>query len=275
VRDSRRTRIVLSVLVIAALGLITLDFKDGGTSPAHGIGASIFGPVERVAHTMTSPVSTLFDSVTGGPSAQSTIADLQRQNAQLRAELSEAQQGNTDAPQLTALMQLAGRTGFRVVAANVIAAGGDFSDTVTLDVGTKNGIRPDETVLNGAGLVGTVTQASSDTCTVLLVTDATSVVGVRVTGGPASGQIGEVTGTGKAMSGSGMLKLSLFDANAVLQPGEQLVTLGSIGNQPFVPGVPVGTVTSVQADGGLTQSALVSPLADFTTLGVVGVVVPG
>jgi rod shape-determining protein MreC len=276
VRDTRRTRLVLSVLLIAAVALITLDFKDGGASPAHGIGAGIFGPVERMAHTVTSPVSTLFDSVTGGPSAQATIADLQRQNAQLRAELSAAQQGNADAPQLTSLMQLAGRTGFRVVPANVIAAGGDFSDTVTLDVGTKDGIKPDETVLNGSGLVGTVTQASASTCTVLLVTDATAVVGVRISGGGSgNGQIGEVAGTGKSMSGAGLLKLSLFDANAVLQPGQQLVTLGSINNRPYVPGVPVGTVISVQGGGGLTQSALVRPFADFTTLGVVGVVVPG
>jgi rod shape-determining protein MreC len=271
--DSRRTRLVLSVLLIAAIVLITLDFKDGGTSPARGVGADIFGPVEQVGHDVADPVSSLFDSITGGPSSQSTIAGLQAQNAQLRAELSAAQLSDVDEAQLSKLLQLAGRGGYRIVAASIIAAGGDYSDSVTLDIGSKDGVKPEETVLNGDGLVGTVTQVSSDTSTVLLSTDATSVVGVRLAG---SNEIGEVAGTGKSMAGGGMLKLTLFNANVALQPGQQLVTFASVGDAPFVPGVPVGTVVSVQANAGsLTQTALVRPFVDFTTLGVVGVVIQG
>ncbi|HXL90151.1 MAG TPA: rod shape-determining protein MreC [Streptosporangiaceae bacterium] len=271
--DSRRTRLVLSVLLIAAIVLITLDFKDGGTSPARGVGADIFGPVEQVGHDVADPVTSLFDSITGGPSAQSTIAGLQAQNAQLRAELSAAQLSDVDEAQLSKLLQLTGRGGYRIVAASIIAAGGDYSDSVTLDIGSKDGVKPEETVLNGDGLVGTVTQVSSDTSTVLLSTDATSVVGVRLAG---SNEIGEVTGTGKSMTGGGMLKLTLFNANVALQPGQQLVTFASVGDAPFVPGVPVGTVVSVQANAGsLTQTALVRPFVDFTTLGVVGVVIQG
>jgi rod shape-determining protein MreC len=273
VRDSRRTRLVLCVLLIAAIALITLDFKDGGTSPARGVGADIFGPIEQVAHDVTNPVTSVFDSVTGGPSSQSTIANLQRENAQLRAQLSAAQLSHADEAQLSQLLQLAGKGGYRIMPASVIAAGGDFSDTVTLDVGSSDGIRTDQTVLNGSGLVGTVTQVSSGTCTVLLANDASSIVGVRLAG---SNEIGEVNGTGKSLSGPAMLRLSLFDANAVLQPGQQLVTFGSVGDQPYVPGVPVGTIVSVQNNAGsLTQTALVRPFADFTALGVVGIVVSG
>jgi rod shape-determining protein MreC len=89
-----------------------------------------------------------------------------------------------------------------------------------------------------------------------------------------SGEIGDVTGTGKSMSGSALLRLSLFDANAVLQPGQEVVTYASVGDQPEVPGVPVGTVVSVRSSAGsLTQTALVQPFVNFTALGVVGVVV--
>lgn len=269
--DSRRARLVLGVLLIVAIALITLDFR-GSASSARGVGADVFGPIEQVAHDVSDPVTTLFDSVTGGPSSQSTISNLQRENAQLRAQLSSARLSDADEAQLTRLLQLAGRGGYRIVAATVIAAGGDYSDSVTLDVGADDGIKPNETVLNGSGLVGTVTQVSSDTSTVLLATDASSVVGVRLAG---SSQIGEVSGTGKSL-GDRMLKLTLFDASAVLQPGQQLVTFGSVGDSPYVPGVPVGTVASVQANAGsLTQTALIRPFADFTTLGVVGIVIQG
>ncbi len=267
--DNRRTRLVLGVLLIAAIVLITLDFRDGGASPARSVGADIFGPIERVTHDVTDPVSSLFDSITGGPSAQGTIATLQQENAELRAELSSAQLSQAAKKQLAQLLQLdAG--GYRIVAASVIAAGGDFSDTVTLDAGSKDGIRPNETVLNGSGFVGTVTQVSADTSTVLLANDASSVVGVQMAGG----EIGDVTGMGKSMSGSVLLRLSLFDANAVLQPGQQVITYASVGDQPEVPGVPVGTIVSVSnSAGALTQTAMVRPYVNFTGLGVVGVVV--
>jgi rod shape-determining protein MreC len=270
VHDSRRTRLVLGVLLIVAIALITLDFRDGGASSSRNIGGEIFGPIERVTHDVTDPVASLFDSITGGPSARGTIANLQQENAALRAELSSAQLSKTAKQQLSQLLQLdAG--GYRIMAATVIAAGGDYSNTVTLDVGRNDGIKPDETVLNGSGFVGTVTQVSSDTSTVLLADDASSVVGVQLAG---SGQIGAVTGTGKSMSGSAMMRLNLFDANAVLQPGQRVDTYASVGDQPEVPGVPVGTVISVHASpGSLTQTALVRPFVNFTALGVVGIVV--
>jgi rod shape-determining protein MreC len=269
VHDNRRTSLVLGVLLLAAIVLITLDFRDGGASPVRRVGADVFGPIERVTHDVTDPVASLFDSITGGPSAQGTIASLQRQNAQLRAELSAAQLSQAARKQLAQLLQLdAG--GYRIVTASVIAAGGDFSNTVTLDAGSRDGIKPDETVLNGFGFVGTVTQVSADTSTVLLADDASSVVGVQMADG---GQIGDVTGVGKSVSGPALLRLNLFDANAVLKPGQEVVTYASLGDQPEVPGVPVGTVVSVSSSAGaLTQTAMVRPYVNFTALGVVGVV---
>jgi rod shape-determining protein MreC len=270
VLDSRRTRVVLGVLLLIALALITLDFRDGGASPARNLGADIFGPIERVTNDITNPVSSLFDSITGGPSSQGTIANLQQENASLRAQLSAAQLNKSESRQLARLLRIDAGA-YRIVAATMIAAGGDYSDTVTLDAGSSDGIKPDETVLNGSGFVGKVTQVSLDTCTVVLASDASSFIGVQMTG---SGEIGEVTGTGKSMSGSGLLRLSLFDANAVLQPGQEVVTYASVNDRPEVPGVPVGTVVSVQSSvGALIQTALVRPFVTFTALGVVGVVV--
>ena len=107
--DSRRTRLVLGVLLIIAIALITLDFRDGGASPARNGGADIFGPIERVTHDVTNPVASLFDSITGGPSAQNTIANLQQENAELRAELSSDQLSKAARQQLSQLLQMDGR----------------------------------------------------------------------------------------------------------------------------------------------------------------------
>ncbi len=203
----------------------------------------------------------------GGNSGE--IASLQSQNDELRAQLAQAQAAAGDASQLGGLLHLA--TGkYQVVTAEVIAAGGDYSDTVTINIGSNDGISADETVLNGDGLVGIVVAVTPATATVQLATDAGATVGVKMTG---SGQIGALTGTASTMSGSA-LKLTLFDAHAVLKPGQELVTFGSVGGRPYVPGVPVGRISSVTTQpGSLAPTALVKPFADFTGLGVVGVVV--
>jgi rod shape-determining protein MreC len=60
----------------------------------------------------------------------------------------------------------------------------------------------------------------------------------------------------------------------VLKPGQEVVTYASVGDQPEVPGVPVGTIVTVNSSAGsLTQTAMVRPYVSFTALGVVGVVV--
>ena len=261
--EARRTRAVLIALLVVAVALITIDFRDGGNSGAHGLGGQIFGPVEHLAGDVTGVFK-------GGASGE--IASLQKQNDQLRAQLAQAQTNGADARQAARLLHgSVGTGGYKVVTGTVIAAGGSYSDTVTISAGSADGIAANETVLNGDGLVGTVASVTAATATVQLATDAGATVGVRMTG---TGQIGALTGTADSLSGSAPLKLTLFNANATLKAGQTLVTFGSVGGRPYVAGVPVGTVETVTTQpGSLTPTALVKPFADFTGLGVVGVVV--
>ena len=58
--DTRRTRLVLGVLLAAALALITLDYRDGAAAPLRGlrsVGGAVFGSAENVASLVTRPVS--------------------------------------------------------------------------------------------------------------------------------------------------------------------------------------------------------------------------
>jgi rod shape-determining protein MreC len=76
------------------------------------------------------------------------------------------------------------------------------------------------------------------------------------------------------LSGPASLRLTLFAANAGLQPGQEVLTYASVNDRPEVPGVPVGKVVQVTGDGGsLGLTALVQPFVNFTALGVVGIVV--
>ena len=266
--EARRTRPVLIALLIVAIALITFDFRDHGSSSAHSAGGAVFGPVEHLGADVASPFVGIYHAVAGNQGSQ--IASLQAQNAQLRAALSAAQLNQADSAQLKQMLHLTGRGGYRVVPAAIIAAGGSYSDTVTIDAGRAEGITTNETVLNGDGLVGTVIGVGSGTATVQLATDSAATVGVRLAG---SNVIGALTGTGQTMISRNELRLTLFSATATMKPGDAVVTFGSVGGRPYVAGVPVGTVQAVTSQpGALTQTALVKPFADFAGLGVLGVV---
>jgi rod shape-determining protein MreC len=276
VHDSRRNRLVLGVLLAVALALITLDARNSSAGPVRGlrdVGGVIFGSAENVASAVGRPVAGFFSSIGSASSSQAKIRALQRQVVQLRGELSQAQVSKADEAQLRPLLQLAGRGRYQIVAANVIAASPPYQDAVSIDAGSADGIRTGETVLNGTGFVGVVTSVSSHVSTVLLATDGASAVGVRVdsSGGAGSGEIGLVRGSAVSGPGPAVLKLQVFGANVILQPGEQVVTFGG---WPFAPGVPVGVISKVVPGvGALTKIAYVRPYVDDSSLGVVGVVV--
>ena len=272
-RDTRRTRLLLGVGLLAALALIAVSYQNGSSPLIRAmrqVAGSVFGGAERIVGTVTAPVGRFVGGGLAGTGGGQS-ASLQRRLARMRAELSASELSRHDYRQLSRLLELAGAGRYRVVTASVIAFGQGYQQTVTLDAGSADGVRPQQTVLDGDGLVGQVMSVDASTCTVLLASDASSVVGVRLA---PSGQIGWVTGTSAGRSASGLLKLQVLNPGAVLTPGEQLVTAASVHDRPFVPGVPVGQIVSVSnRAGALTAQALVRPFANFTALDVVGIVI--
>ena len=70
------------------------------------------------------------------------------------------------------------------------------------------------------------------------------------------------------------LRVEFLDPQLQVKPGAVVVTLGSAGAAPFVPGVPVGTVRQVvSTPGALTRTVLVTPYVDATSADTVAVVV--
>lgn len=271
-RDTRRTRLLLAIALVAALVLIAVDYQDKSSSvitSARTAAGSVFGGAERAVSAITRPVGRFFGAGMAGTGSAGRQAALQRELTRMRAELSAARLSQAQYRQLRRLLQLSGRGGYRVLAASVVAFGQGYQQTVTLDAGSASGIRPQQTVIDGNGLVGQVVSVSASTSTVLLASDASSVTGVRVAPGD---QVGWVSGQGGHAAG-GLLKLQVLDP-AALKTGAQLVTTASVRDRPFVPGVPVGTIVSIRSKAGaLTGQALVRPYASLAALDVVGVVV--
>jgi rod shape-determining protein MreC len=82
--------------------------------------------------------------------------------------------------------------------------------------------------------------------------------------------LGFVSGRGEV---AGTLDYKLVDLKARPKVGDRIVTWGSSGNAPYVPGVPIGTVMSVTPNQGtLGSTAVVKPFVDPSRIDTVGVV---
>ena len=216
------------------------------------------------------PVRDFLGSITSIGTKDQTIADLQAKADALQQELNRTDYDRNRAQELDALLRLAGAGQYKIVAAQAIAFGPaqGFAWTVTIDAGTRDGVRIDQNVVNGQGLVGRVVSVSATTATVALLVDATATVGARV---ESSMQVGFLNGTGDPSS----LELQLIDPFAPVTVGERLVSFGVRGGA-YVPGIPLGTITEVQGTPGqLTRIAKVAPFVDVTKVDLVGVIVEG
>jgi rod shape-determining protein MreC len=270
-RDTRRTRVVLAVLLLTAFTFITLDARGGEGSildRARETASSVLGPIERAAAAVVSPVADFIEGVTSINSNAEQIDALEAENDELRRQLLTAPLDQSRVDELDGLLRVASLGAYKIVPAQVIAVAAEngYARTVTVDAGTRDGIKRDQTVLNGDGLVGRVIAVGPGTATILLLTDPEFGVGSRLAG---SGETGFLEGNGREP-----LALELYNPQAVVEEGNVVVTVGSPNGKPFVPGVPIGEVTDVLATpGGLSRLAEVEPYAQLTALNLLGIVI--
>jgi rod shape-determining protein MreC len=165
-------------------------------------------------------------------------------------------------------LDLAGTAGYKVVNAKVISHGSSqsFSQTITIDIGSNSGIKKNMTVLSQFGIAGVVKVVYPNSALIQLASDPSFRIGARIAG---TQQIGILTGRGTSTA-----SLQLLDNSTSIKEGDILLSRGSIANRPFVPGVPLGYVTSVDnSAGAVAQTATIRYYTNFSTLGVVAVVV--
>jgi rod shape-determining protein MreC len=271
-RNPRRARLVLTLLLLAAFTLITLDYRSNSLNGVRSAASTVFGPVEDGLSDVTHPIGSWFSSIGHLGSYKSQNDALKRQVAALENQLHLTAAQRSELTQDQKLLHLAGLGQFQIVAARVTAYGGglNFDETATINIGSRNGIRPEETVINGNGLVGRTIVVGRSSSTILLANDPTFTVGARLEGKKL--ELCSVTGGGR----DNPMTLELLNNQVPLSVGEQLVSAGDSQNddRPFVPEVPIGRIIHVApSSDGVAEMATVQPFVDFTAIDIVAVVV--
>ena len=266
-----RGRLLIIVLIVTSLFLITLDLR--GVQVIDGLRTgtqTALTPVQKAGSWAISPLRNFLSDVTSLGRTRNKIERLQAENDKLRLSLQNRKNADALLKQLKGVLDLAGTAGYKVVGAKVISQGSttSFTQSISIDVGSNSGVRSNMTVLSSYGIVGVIKYVYPNSALVQLASDPAFRIGARIAG---SQQIGILSGQGTRRG-----VLQLLDNRTQIKKGDVLLARGSQGGRPFVPGVPIGSVTDVDnSPGAVTQTADVKFYTNFSTLGVVAVVVSG
>jgi rod shape-determining protein MreC len=264
------------VLVGLSIIMLTGYFGEGGGGPLHAFQSgvqTILSPIEAGASRAFSPIRNLAGWFGDVFNAKGENKDLKKQLAGTRAQLVQAQAATRDDLQLRKQLGIDQKLGIgpndRVNARVILKSPTAWYSTVQIDVGRSDGVKVEQPVITGDGLVGKVTSVNGGTATVTLITDSSSSVSAELDNG-AFGQVQPSIGDPNDM------RLQFIDKGKPVKVGQTVATAGwSTGRLASIypRGIPIGRVSKVSSNElELYRQAHITPFADFKGLDNVQVI---
>lgn len=239
-----RTLPTLVTLMVIGVLLMTFDIRsegEGVTSVLRNGMQTIVSPLQKGAAFVVNPVIDVTRSLTNITSLRETNLDLQRQVAELEAQLIAV---DDDLARLEFLeqyydLEATGADVGRVVT-EVIGRAGPLDNALIVDKGTSNGIAVGQPVIDVNGyVVGSVQQVTGGTARVIPITVGSDGVAVTV-----GGQFGWVL----PKVNESTLRLEINPARAPVFAGDRVVTSSQSVRYPA--GYPVGEVIADSDESG-------------------------
>lgn len=260
---------LISLLLLIGGALWALTRSD---RVVREIQASYYSAISPFLHTGSSLEIHAREFIRDTKDAKTLEQELRQNRSELdRLKLIESRFHSLEAEnnELRKALDFKQSTGFKVTAANVTRRNPTtWWQTIEIDAGSKEGVKPQLVVLSKDGLVGIVDR--SDNCgersSVLLLTDEKCQVAARIEGSP---EVGILCGHRGTPDGEALLRLRFLSPNAAVQQGQRVFTSGRGG--VFPADILLGTIDSVEK-GALDSEALVRPSVNFADLGAVFVI---
>jgi rod shape-determining protein MreC len=217
----------------------------------------IFSEVQRGVSSAIGGVRRVWDGYIGLRHVKTENDRLKQQLADTQVAL-QAQRALADrARALEKLLELRDRLTLRTTAAEIIGAGATLEfRTVTIDKGTRDGLRPDMAIISPAGVVGRVVVPSARSAKVQLLIDRNAAAGALIERSRAQGV---VVGAGEER-----LRLENVSEAADIMVGDIVVTSGIEGMYPK--GFVIGTIEAVEKSGPAYKRITVKPAVDFASI---------
>jgi rod shape-determining protein MreC len=257
-----------SLFLAVALGhllLISAQVNSrSGVPVLEAVTFGVFAEVQRALSSGFGGVRHVWTGYAGLRQVQRENEELKRQLAAARIDVQEQQALADRSRGLEKLLDMRERTPLRTVAAEIIGASAtpDFR-TLTVDKGSRDGLKADMAVISSAGVLGRVVVSSPRAAKVQLLIDRNAAAGALIERSRAQGvAIG---------GGDGRLLLEYVSEVSDVVVGDVVVTSGIDGI--FPKGFVIGRMESVEKSGGAFKRIVVQPAADSSAIEEVLVVV--
>ena len=276
-KQVRRRRAVLALLVLSSFALLTATYGQSSGGLQRGV-STIFSPLQEGADRALKPARDLVNWFDETFDARGENDRLKGQLQDLQGRVVAAEAATQENEQLTKLLGLdrsgAIPSGYDPVTARVIARSPTiWYSSVTVDKGTSSWVKVDDPVVNGDGLVGRVSSATSGSAQVTLITDPSSAVSGKIVPGGVQGVIKPEVGNAQD------LILDFLDSSKTVHQGQDVVTAGWRAEglaSLFPPNIPVGTVTEASiVEQEASQQVHLRHFADMRSLDILQVLTGG
>lgn len=258
------TLLLLSLILIVADAVV----KIGVLKTLRAQSINLVTPFQELTFSITSPVQNFLTDLGELGSKNQTIQTLKDENDELRRTILSIEDIQRRLSDMNSLLNISAKGQFTILGARTISIGSEsgYGSTITIDVGSLDGIKPSMVVVAGSGVVGRVVSVSSTSSIVMLICDVKSQVGARL---ESSGEVGVISGFGLNQP----LEFRLLDPLGKLTKDSRLLTYG-VENGVFSPGLPIGYISDIRnIPGTSSKVAQVIPYVDFSKLDYVGVIV--
>ena len=260
-----KSKHLLAIMTFFCVSAIVATLASGVTSaPLQEAAGLIIVPFEK-------SIASIGQWMTGVQDSFREKEDLIQQNKELQTTVDTLTEQNNvllqDQAELARLEQLyeldEEYTDYPKVAARIISKDpGNWYDTFMINRGSNDGIRVDNNVIAGKGLVGIVTEVGSNWATVRSIIDDSSNVSAMTV---STDDICVVEGDLELID-EGKLRFSqLYDREEKVSVGERIVT--SNISDKYVEGLFIGYVSEIELDtNNLTKTGTLVTPVDFQHL---------
>ncbi|WP_412990002.1 rod shape-determining protein MreC [Pediococcus siamensis] len=272
---SNRKLVITVICLIIAAGLVTLSVtsrKKSSTPVIQQVGNDAIGLVDRVVAYPMNAIRNTSQALNSIISTYQENARLKRKVDQLEAVRSRSQALEQENKQLKKQVSLkSSMTDYKLVTATVISrAPSSWQNIVVINKGTLSGIKKNQSVVAGQGLIGRVIEASHNTSKVELISDSSDSANrfaIQVQDEAGDTINGIVTSFDRQTN---EIVMGQVTTKAKVKKGALVTTSGFGGVTPK--GLYVGKVAAVKEDSsGLATEIYIKPATDMSSINVVSV----
>ena len=253
----------IALCAIALVVLAMMNLPEPASQRVKGVVRDGISPLQGMLRGGVRQVRETFRYIRGLGDLVLENRGLSEEIVFLRGEIRVARELERDNQNLRDLLGFVQRSPNRLVSCEVIGRDSTgWWQTARLNKGAAAGVAEDRAVITPDGLIGRTVAVSDRTADVVLLSDPSCKVSVRLA---RSNLFGVVTGAGAKPGEQPACRMDYILKTADVQEGDEIVTSGLGG--VFPRGLLVERVRKVESnEGGLYQTAWVDSAADLGAL---------